>query len=100
MYVMESGKSTSFEDDLGETGRHVAAVRDKNVVRLYLYIDGVLNSSSTTFAEADYDISNRSQFLMGFGPMVFFHVAWMIFAFSAAHSMPAKYRNCAKGCGN
>ena len=48
----------------------MAAVRDKNVVRLYLYIDGLLNSSSTTFAEADYDISNRSQFLMGFGPTV------------------------------
>lgn len=48
----------------------MAAVRDKNVVRLY--IDGRLNSSSTTFAEADYDISNRSQFLMGFGPTVLF----------------------------
>jgi hypothetical protein len=66
VYAMEAGKSVSFDDDLGGTWRHVAAVRDKNVVRLY--IDGRLNSSSTTFAESDYDISNRSQFLIGFGP--------------------------------
>jgi|RhiMetdeSRZDD1v2_1073273.scaffolds.fasta_scaffold48060_4 hypothetical protein len=34
-------------------------------------IDGRLNSSSTRFAEADYDIFNRSQFLMGLDPKGF-----------------------------
>jgi hypothetical protein len=63
--AMEAGKSASFDDDLGGSWRHVAAVRDKNVVRLY--IDGRLISSSTAFADADYDISNRSSLIIGFG---------------------------------
>ena len=70
VYAMEAGKSASFDDDLGGSWRHVAAVRDKTVVRLY--VDGRLISSSTPFAEADYDISNRSQCYLGFGPNGFF----------------------------
>ncbi len=65
VYAMEEGKSASFDDDLGGSWRHVAAVRDKNLVRLY--IDGRLISSSTAFADADYDISNRSSLIIGFG---------------------------------
>ena len=65
VFAMEAGKSASFDDDLGGNWRHVAAVRDNNMVRLY--VDGRLISSSTSFSDADYDISTRSQFLIGLG---------------------------------
>jgi hypothetical protein len=67
---MEAGKNASFDDDLGGAWRHVAAVRDKDVVRLYL--DGQLSSSSDTFSTDDYDLFNKSPLLMGFGAKGFF----------------------------
>jgi hypothetical protein len=65
VYSMEAGKNVSFDDDLGSQWRHVAAIRDKGVVKLY--IDGSLHSTSSTFDDADYDISTRAPLVMGFG---------------------------------
>jgi hypothetical protein len=65
VYSMEAGKSVSFDDDLGGTWRHVTAVRDKDVVRLY--VDGRLSSTSTTFSADDYGLFNNSPLAIGFG---------------------------------
>ncbi len=65
VYAMEAGKSASFDDDFGGTWRHVTAVRDKSVVRLY--VDGRLSSSSAAFSPDDYDLFNKSPFVIGFG---------------------------------
>jgi hypothetical protein len=65
VYAMEAGKSASFDDDLGAMWRHVTAVRDKNVVRLY--VDGRLSSSSAAFSADDYDLFNKSPLMIGFG---------------------------------
>ena len=65
VYSMEAGKSVSFDDDLGGTWRHVAAVRDKDVVRLYL--DGRLVSSSANFSADDYPLFNNLPLTIGFG---------------------------------
>jgi Concanavalin A-like lectin/glucanases superfamily len=70
VYAMEAGKNTSFDDDLGGRWRHVAAVRDKDIVRLY--VDGQLSSSSDAFSADDYDLFNKSPFLIGFGAKGFF----------------------------
>jgi hypothetical protein len=66
VYSMEAGKSVSFDDDLGGSWRHVVAVaRDKDVVRLY--VDGRLSSSAQAFDSTDYNLSNRSPLVIGFG---------------------------------
>ena len=65
MYSMEAGKSVSFDDDLGGTWRHVTAVRESDVVQLY--VDGRLSSSSTTFSADDYGVFNISPLSIGFG---------------------------------
>jgi hypothetical protein len=65
VYSMEAGKSASFDDDLGGTWRHVTAVRESDIVRLY--IDGRLTSSSATFSPDDYGVFNISPLSIGFG---------------------------------
>jgi len=70
VYSMEAGKSVSFDDDLGETWRHATAVRDKDVVRLYM--DGRLVSSSATFSADDYTLFNNLPLVIGFGANGFF----------------------------
>jgi hypothetical protein len=65
VYAMEAGRNVSFDDDLGDGWRHVAAVRDKGVIRLY--VDGRLAATSPAFDDGDYDISNRAPLVFGFG---------------------------------
>jgi concanavalin A-like lectin/glucanase superfamily protein len=65
VYSMEAGRNVSFDDDLGGAWRHVAAVREGDVVRLYL--DGHLVSSSPAFSADDYNLFNAQPLMIGFG---------------------------------
>ena len=65
VYSMEAGKNVSFDDDLGTSWKHIVAVREKNAIKLY--VDGNLVSTSPSFDDEDYDLSNRAPLVMGFG---------------------------------
>jgi hypothetical protein len=65
VYSMDAGRCVSYDEDLGSNWRHVVAVRERNAVKLY--VDGRLYRTSPTFAEADYELSNRQSLTLGFG---------------------------------
>ncbi|MCC6697106.1 MAG: LamG domain-containing protein [Candidatus Hydrogenedentes bacterium] len=71
VFSFEAGKCISYDDDLGSQWRHVAAVREKN--RLRLYVDGRLVASSTKFDPAAFDLTNDKPLLIGFGQENYFN---------------------------
>ena len=50
--------------------RHVAAVREGSVLRLY--VDGVAVAVSTAFGAREYDVTNDRPLTIGFGANEFF----------------------------
>jgi hypothetical protein len=65
VYSMEAGKSVSYDDDISGDWRHVVAVRDRGTLKLY--VDGRLYQTSSSFDDADYNISCRAPVVIGFG---------------------------------
>ncbi|MHB1355410.1 MAG: LamG domain-containing protein [Anaerolineae bacterium] len=65
VYAMETGECVSFDGDLGDRERHVAAVRSGNT--LALYIDGELAASSTIAGNSNLDVANDEPLLIGNG---------------------------------
>lgn len=65
VFAMEAGKNVTYDDDLGAGWKHVAAVREKG--RLRLYVNGELKTTSPAFDSSDYDISSRAPLLIGLG---------------------------------
>jgi hypothetical protein len=63
--AFEAGKCVSYDDDLGSGWKHVAAVRARDCLKLY--IDGVLVKTSPAFEGAGFDITNESPLLIGAG---------------------------------
>lgn len=65
VYSMEAGRNVSFDDDLGSTWRHIAAVRQSG--RLKLYVDGKPVGVSEPFSDDQFDLSNSEPLLIGLG---------------------------------
>lgn len=65
IYAMEAGKMASYDDDLGTGWKHLVAVREQNVLRIYL--NGKECAVSSRFNSEDYPQSNRSPLLIGLG---------------------------------
>jgi hypothetical protein len=63
---MEAGKNVTFDDDLGSGWKHLAIVKARG--RLKLYIDGAQRAVSAPFDASDYDISTREPLQIGVGP--------------------------------
>lgn len=70
IYSIEAGKCVSYDGDLGSGWKHVAAVREKD--RIVLYLNGKLAAKSSTFDPDDYDLSNDRPLRIGFGELDYF----------------------------
>ena len=71
VFSFEAGKCVSYDEDLGAEWRHIAAVREKD--QLKLYIDGRLVSTSTSLDAERFDLSNDRPLLIGFGQENYFN---------------------------
>ena len=67
---MQAGRCISYDRDLGPGWKHLAAVRRGD--RLELYVNGQLAATSSTFAPADYDLTNDVRLRIGFGEVDYF----------------------------
>jgi hypothetical protein len=70
VFSMEAGRSVSYDADLGAGWKHLAAIRDRGTLKLY--IDGRLVSRSSTQEPADYDVSTDRPLRIGFGSTDYF----------------------------
>jgi hypothetical protein len=70
VFSMEAGKCASYDDDLGPGWKHIAAVRERG--QLKLYVDGKLVARSSSFNPADYDLSTARPLRIGFGQTDYF----------------------------
>ena len=70
VYRIEAGKSVSFDHDLGPGWKHVAAVKDNGILRLY--VDGRPVATSAPFDPAEYDLITDQPLRVGFGAMDYF----------------------------
>jgi hypothetical protein len=68
---LESGRSATHDHALGPGWKHIAAIRNGNV--LELFIDGEQVATSSTFNSGDYDLSNDQPITIGKGAHDFFH---------------------------
>jgi len=71
VFSWEAGKCVSYDYDLGSGWRHLAAVREKD--RLKIYVDGKPVSTSSSFEQIDYNVSNKNNLLIGFGAEDYFN---------------------------
>jgi len=67
---IEAGRNATWDRELPAGWHHVAAVRGKD--RLQLYVDGKLVSESATFDAAKYDLTNRQPLQIGLGAQDYF----------------------------
>ncbi len=74
VFSLEAGKNVTYDHALAPGWRHIAAVRERD--RLRLYVDGNLASSSTPFDPAHYDLTNKQPLRIGFGAGDYFN-GWM-----------------------
>jgi hypothetical protein len=65
VYAMEAGKNVSYDDDLGSGWKHLAAVRARGCLKLY--VDGKLCATSASYDDSDYDLTNSQPLLIGLG---------------------------------
>ncbi|MBP1990099.1 LamG domain-containing protein [Paenibacillus eucommiae] len=65
VFSFEAGKCVSNDDDIGTEWTHIAAVREQNVLRLY--INGELVSEKSDLGENDFNLSNDLPLLIGAG---------------------------------
>jgi hypothetical protein len=70
VYSMSAGANVSYDYDLGTGWKHVVAVREGNLLKLYL--DGELISVSESFDPDQYDLSNDETLKIGFGSVDYF----------------------------
>jgi len=70
IFSMEAGKCVSHDTDLGPGWKHLAAIRERG--RLKLYVDGKLVAKSSSFEPADYDVSTDQPLRIGFGRTDYF----------------------------
>jgi hypothetical protein len=65
VYAMDAGRSVSYDEDLGSGWKHLAAVRGRNT--LELYVNGQLVATSSAFDSSDYDVSTFMPLRIGLG---------------------------------
>ena len=70
VFSMEAGKCVSYDHDLGPGWKHIAAVRDSGMLKLY--VDGKLATKSSAFQPSDYDVSTDQPLRIGFGQTDYF----------------------------
>ncbi len=66
----EAGRIVTHDHNLPAGRHHVVAVREKNVLKLYL--DGEMVAQSSEFYAADFDLNTDENLKIGFGPHQFF----------------------------
>jgi hypothetical protein len=71
VFSMEAGKCLSSDYDLGPGWKHLAAVREAGILKLY--VDGKLVAKSTPFEQAEYDVSTDRPLRIGFGQIDYFN---------------------------
>lgn len=62
----EAGKNATYDRELPPGWRHIAAVRERS--RLKLYVDGKLVAQSGEFDPAQFDLTNQEPLRIGTGP--------------------------------
>lgn len=70
VFSMEAGKCASYDNDLGPGWKHIAAVRERGLLKLY--VDGKLVAKSSSFDPSDYDVSTDQPLRIGFGQTDYF----------------------------
>lgn len=65
VWSMEAGRNATWDHELSPGRHHVAAVRERG--RLRLYLDGAEVARSEPFSPRDYDLTNREPLLLGAG---------------------------------
>lgn len=70
VFCMEAGKCASYDNDLGPGWKHLVAVRERGLLKLY--VDGKLAAKSTSFNSTDYDLSTDRPLRIGFGQSDYF----------------------------
>jgi hypothetical protein len=70
VFSMEAGKVASYDDDIGPGWKHLLAMREGKVLKLF--VDGKLVAKSTPFDSAKYDVSNDRPLHIGFGQTDYF----------------------------
>jgi len=68
---LEAGKCVTYDRALGDGWQHLAAVRDRR--GLALYVNGEVVARSTGLDAADFDISNERPLTIGFGGHDYFN---------------------------
>jgi hypothetical protein len=69
VFAFEAGANVSHDRDLGPGWKHLAAIRDKGELRLY--VDGRLTASAK-FGQDALDVANDAPFWIGRGPTASF----------------------------
>ena len=67
---IEAGKNVTSDHELPAGWHHIAAVRGRD--RLKLYVDGKIAGESTPFAAEDYNLSSRQSLRIGMGAQDYF----------------------------
>jgi len=70
VYSMEAGKCISHDNDLGPGWKHIVAIREKGLLKLF--VNGKLAANSSAFDQSEYDISNDRPLRIGFGQTDYF----------------------------
>jgi len=70
VFSMEAGRCVSHDDDLGPGWKHLAAIRERGLLKLY--VDGKLVAQSSSFDPAEYDVSTGQPLRIGFGQTDYF----------------------------
>ncbi len=68
---MEAGRNATFDRELSAGWRHVAAVREKD--RLKLFVDGEPVAQSVSFEPGRFDLKSDQPIRIGFGAQDYFH---------------------------
>lgn len=71
VYSLEAGKCVTNDNALPPGWRHIAAVKDRD--RLRLYIDGSEAATSSEFNAADFNLNNDAPLMIGFGQHDYFN---------------------------
>ena len=70
VFSYEAGKSVTFDDDIGTEWTHIAAVRSKD--RLQLYVNGELVSETSDLNANEFNLTNQLPFKIGAGEHHYF----------------------------
>jgi hypothetical protein len=70
VYSMEAGKCISYDKDLGPGWKHIVAIRQKGMLKLF--INGKLVTECGPVNPAEYDLSNTQPLRIGYGQTDYF----------------------------